>query len=38
MRPAATNKNNQMAMAKAFIGGFRSIIRKAFKPAPGSPA
>jgi phage gpG-like protein len=38
MRPAATNKNNQMAMVKAFGAGFRSIIRKAFKPAPGSPA
>jgi hypothetical protein len=37
IRPAATNKDNQMAMVKAFGAGFRSIIRKAFKPAPGAP-
>jgi phage gpG-like protein len=38
LRPAARNRDNQMAMVKAFGAGFRSIIRKAFKPAPGSPA
>ena len=38
MRPAARNRDNQMAMAKAFMGGFRSTIRRAFRPAPGSPA
>jgi phage gpG-like protein len=38
LRPAARNRDNQMAMVKAFGAGFRSIIRKAFKPAPGAPA
>jgi len=38
LRPAARNRDNQMAMVKAFGAGFRSIIRKAFKPAPGSHA
>jgi phage gpG-like protein len=38
LRPAARNRDNQMAMAKAFMGGFRSTIRRAFRPAPGSPA
>lgn len=38
MRPAATSKENQSAMVKAFRNGFRSVIARAFKPAPGSPA
>jgi phage gpG-like protein len=37
LRPAARNRDNQIAMVKAFGAGFRSIIRKAFKPAPGAP-
>lgn len=37
MRPAATSKENQSAMVKAFRNGFRSVIARAFKPAPGAP-
>ena len=36
MRPAATSKENQSAMVKAFRNGFRSVIARAFKPAPGA--
>lgn len=36
MRPAARNRDNQVAMAKAFMGGFRSTIRRAFRSAPGA--
>ena len=37
LRPAARSRDNKAAMIKAFGAGFRSIIRKAFRPAPGSP-